>query len=62
MREFIGRSDVELTIDVPYTRGDLISRIHEEGEVLTSEHTADGTTMRVRVPAAFAGILEPLRA
>ncbi|MCF3937570.1 MULTISPECIES: GTPase HflX [Gordonia] len=62
VREFIGRSDVELTIDVPYTRGDLISRIHEEGEVLTSEHTADGTTMRVRVPAAFAGILEPLRA
>ncbi|MED5800200.1 GTPase HflX [Gordonia sp. Z-3] len=62
VREFIGRSDVELTIDVPYTRGDLISRIHGEGEVLTSEHTADGTTMRVRVPAAFAGILEPLRA
>ncbi|MEE4022838.1 GTPase HflX [Gordonia sp. PKS22-38] len=61
IREFVGRTDVELTIDVPYTRGDIVSRIHEEGEILTSEHTADGTTMRVRVPAAFAGVLEPLR-
>ncbi|MXP22371.1 GTPase HflX [Gordonia sp. HNM0687] len=61
VREFVGRADVELTVDVPYTRGDLISRIHEEGEVLTSEHTAEGTTMRVRVPSAFAGVLEPLR-
>jgi GTPase len=60
VREFVGRGDVELTIDVPYTRGDLISRIHEEGEVLSSEHTAAGTTMRVRVPAAFAGALDDL--
>ncbi|MBD1321788.1 GTPase HflX [Gordonia hankookensis] len=60
LREFIGRSDVELTIDVPYTRGDVVSRIHEEGEVLSSEHTADGTRMRVRVPAAFAGALDDL--
>ncbi|MFW0784786.1 GTPase HflX [Gordonia sp. CPCC 206044] len=60
IREFVGRGDVELTIDVPYTRGDLVSRIHEEGEVLTSEHTADGTRMRVRVPVAFAGGLADL--
>ncbi len=60
IREFIGRSDVEMTIDVPYTRGDLVSRLHEEGEVLSAEHTADGTTMRVRVPAAFAGALADL--
>ena len=60
IREFIGRGDVELTIDVPYTRGDLVSRIHAEGEVLSEEHDADGTTMRVRVPAAFAGELAAL--
>ncbi|MGV9714169.1 GTPase HflX [Gordonia sp. NPDC003424] len=60
IREFIGQSDVELTIDVPYTRGDLVSRIHEEGEVLSADHTADGTRMTVRVPRSFAGQLEGL--
>ncbi|QTI66917.1 GTPase HflX [Gordonia polyisoprenivorans] len=60
VREFVGRTDVELTLAVPYTRGDLISRIHEEGEVLASDHTADGTRMTVRVPQAFAGQLADL--
>ncbi|OZC30280.1 GTPase HflX [Gordonia polyisoprenivorans] len=60
VRDFVGRTDVELTLAVPYTRGDLISRIHEEGEVLASDHTADGTRMTVRVPQAFAGQLADL--
>ena len=60
IREFVGRSDVELTIAVPFSRGDIISRIHREGEVLATDHHADGTTMRVRVPSAFAGELAPL--
>ena len=60
IREFIGRGDVELTIEVPYTRGDLVSRIHAEGEVCSEQHGADGTRMRVRVPKAFAGELVDL--
>ncbi|GAA1480549.1 GTPase HflX [Gordonia sinesedis] len=60
IREFIGRADVELTISVPFARGDLVSRIHREGEVLSTDHDADGTTMRVRVPSAFAGELADL--
>lgn len=61
IREFVGRADVELTIDVPYTRGDLVSRIHEVGEVRSTDHTAHGTRMTIRVPRAFAGQLEALR-
>ncbi|WP_168699266.1 GTPase HflX [Gordonia paraffinivorans] len=61
VREFVGRSDVELTICVPFSRGDLVSRVHSEGEVLDSEHTETGTTMTVRVPASLAGELAPLR-
>jgi GTP-binding protein HflX len=38
---------------VPYDRGDLISRIHEQGEVLTSEHVADGTRVRAKVTPAI---------
>ena len=60
VREFVGREDVELTIEVPFSRGDIVSRIHSEGEVLTSEHTESGTTMKVRVPAAFAGEIADL--
>ncbi|GAC82946.1 GTPase HflX [Gordonia paraffinivorans NBRC 108238] len=61
VREFVGRGDVEMTIAVPFSRGDLVSRIHTEGEVLDSEHTETGSTMKVRVPAAFAGELADLR-
>ena len=61
IREFVGREDVEITIEVPFSRGDIVSRIHSEGEVITSDHTESGTTMKVRVPAAFAGEIADLR-
>ena len=61
IREFVGREDVEVTIEVPFSRGDIVSRIHSEGEVITSDHTESGTTMKVRVPAAFAGEIADLR-
>jgi GTPase len=48
---------VELTVSVPYTRGDLVSRVHGLGEVLDVDHTADGTVLRARVPAALAAEL-----
>jgi GTP-binding protein HflX len=49
--------EVELTVTVPYTRGDLVSRVHGQGEVLEMDHTADGTVLRARVPAALAAEL-----
>ena len=49
---------------VPYHRGDLVARAHEQGEVLTERHDADGTVLHARVPpplaaelAAFDGVL-----
>ncbi|MCR5976266.1 GTPase HflX [Gordonia jinghuaiqii] len=62
VRDFVGREDVEMTIDVPFSRGDIISRVHTEGEVISSEHSESGTTLKVRVPAAFAGEIADLRA
>ncbi len=54
-----GTSEVELV--VPYERGDLLSAIHERGEVLATEHDAAGTRVRVRLPdedvEAFEGLL-----
>jgi GTP-binding protein HflX len=43
---------------VPYERGDLVSRIHEYGEVLELDHTADGTRVRARVHAGLGSELE----
>ena len=50
-----------MSVDVllPYDRGDLVSRVHDEGEVLEEEHRADGTLVRALVPAALAGELAP---
>jgi GTP-binding protein HflX len=52
---------VSLDLLVPYDRGDIVARLHTDGEVLSECHVADGTEMTVRVPAAAAGPLSPYR-
>ncbi|MFI0423895.1 GTPase HflX [Spongiactinospora sp. 9N601] len=48
------RLDHEVRMLVPYDRGDLISRAHTEGEVLSVEHTGDGSILHARVlPSLF---------
>jgi len=53
--------EVELSVLVPYGRGDLLSRMHDSGTVLAAEHTADGTIVRARVDGALAALLAPYR-
>ena len=53
------RPEVEVTVLLPYTRGDLVTRVHDEAEVLDTEHTAAGTLVRARVGAALARQLRP---
>src|SRR5262245_48221213 len=48
------RPAVELDVMLPYHRGDLVARVHERGEVLSSEHTGEGTALRVRVNEMLA--------
>ena len=51
------RPAVELSVLVPYDRGDLVARVHQRGEVLATEHGDDGTLLRVRVdPVLAAGL------
>ncbi|MCL2544137.1 MAG: GTPase HflX [Nocardioidaceae bacterium] len=42
---------------VPYARGDLVDRIHRDGEILSLEHTADGTRIKGLATEALAGDL-----
>jgi GTP-binding protein HflX len=48
---------VEVVVLLPYTRGDLLSRVHSDGEPLEVEHRGDGTLVRARVPGALAADL-----
>ncbi|WP_408898285.1 GTPase HflX [Nocardioides sp. R1-1] len=51
------RPRVEFTALVPYARGDLIDRIHKDGEIGTLEHTAEGTRVTGRATEALASEL-----
>jgi GTP-binding protein HflX len=51
------RPPVEVRALVPYARGDLVDKIHRTGELLTTEHVADGTVIVARVNSALAAEL-----
>ena len=53
------RPAVELRVLLPYTRGDLVARLHGTAEVLSSEHTEDGTRLHARVSPDLAASLTP---
>ncbi|MFI0982864.1 GTPase HflX [Streptomyces sp. NPDC021093] len=48
------RPSVEIEALVPYIQGALISRAHAEGEVISEEHTPEGTQLKARVHAELA--------
>ncbi|RIK17502.1 MAG: GTPase HflX [Acidobacteria bacterium] len=51
------RPEILVDVLVPYDRGDLVARLHEEGEVLSEEHTADGTRVSAKVDEDLHGHL-----
>ncbi|MEC3914699.1 GTPase HflX [Nocardia sp. CDC160] len=55
--QILGGLDVEISVLLPYTRGDLLARIHADGKIITSDHEPDGTRVHARVPTALAGQL-----
>uniref|UniRef100_UPI0038CDC323 GTPase HflX n=1 Tax=Streptacidiphilus rugosus TaxID=405783 RepID=UPI0038CDC323 len=52
------RPSIEVTALVPYTRGDLVAKVHRDGEVLGEDHNGDGTVLHARVGAELAAELE----
>ncbi|MFF6794418.1 GTP-binding protein HflX [Streptomyces filamentosus] len=53
------RPEVEIEVLVPYTQGGLVSRVHAEGEMLSEEHTPEGTLVKARVHEELAAVLAP---
>ncbi|XVS66169.1 GTPase HflX [Actinosynnema sp. CA-299493] len=52
------RQEVVVEALVPYARGELVARVHREGEVLKERHTEEGTELSARVRPDLAGVLE----
>jgi len=57
LERLLPRHDREVMVTVPYDRGDLVARAHEEGEVLAVRHGEDGTELTARVPLGLAAEL-----
>ena len=51
---FLNTLDAHVKLLVPYTRGDIVSRVHEEGTVLSEEYEEQGTLIDVRLPRILA--------
>ncbi|MFL0291387.1 GTPase HflX [Mycobacterium sp. SMC-18] len=57
MCELVEPTDAAVDVTIPYERGDLVARVHAEGRVEATEHTADGTRIKGWVPMALAASL-----
>ena len=53
----IASGDTEVTLEIPFTRGDVVSRVHAEGAVVDEQHTQHGTRIVVRLPVSVASEL-----
>jgi GTPase len=62
MAELAAPTDTAVDVVIPYNRGDLVSRVHADGRVQQTEHIADGTRIRARVPVALAASLREFSA
>ncbi|WP_208092777.1 GTPase HflX [Blastococcus xanthinilyticus] len=56
--ERLPHPDVDVEVLVPYERGDLVARVHRDGEVLSEEHEGGGTRLSARVDGGLAAALE----
>lgn len=47
--EELSRLKVEVELDIPFERGELVARVHDEGEVLSESYTERGTHLVARI-------------
>ena len=54
------RPRVEITAVIPFTRGDLVSAIHERGEIFSEDYLPEGTSIHAMVDGSLAKVIENL--
>ncbi|WP_328320017.1 GTPase HflX [Streptomyces sp. NBC_00388] len=57
--EQLPRPKVAVEVLVPYTHGQLVARAHSDGEVISEEHTPEGTLLKALVHEELAADLLP---
>jgi len=61
LRELISqelpRPEIDVKAVLPYDRGDLLSRLHAEAEILSAEHREEGTLVHAKVHPTLTGEL-----
>ncbi|MDO5740118.1 MAG: GTPase HflX [Ornithinimicrobium sp.] len=57
VEDTLPRPQILVDVLVPYTRGDLVARLHEEAQILTEEHTCEGTRLTAKVDEDLQGHL-----
>ena len=58
IEQMLPHPQVSIDVVVPYSRGDLVSRVHAEGEIDTVDYVEAGTRVVARVGAALAAEIE----
>ena len=58
IEQMLPHPQVSIDVVVPYSRGDLVSRVHAEGEIDTVDYVEAGTHVVARVGAALAAEIE----
>ncbi|MBN9643315.1 GTPase HflX [Corynebacterium mendelii] len=55
---FLNTLDVHQRFTIPFSRGDVVARLHSQATVLNEQYTDEGTIMDVRLPRELACALE----
>lgn len=60
IESLLPRPKIEINTVIPYDRGDLVSAIHERGEILREEYLPEGTSLHARVDGGLAKEIEEI--
>ena len=57
MERELPRPEIDVVVLLPYSRGDLVSKLHDDADILGEEHTGEGTRVTARVKPELAAEL-----
>jgi GTP-binding protein HflX len=62
LEDELSKLRIEVTLDIPFDRGDVVSRVHEQGDVIEETYGETGTHLVARLPREALVELENFRA
>jgi GTPase len=59
LADYLDRSRLLVTLQIPYQRGDLVSLVHNYGQVVKEEHSSEVTVIKAYIDKTKLSVLEP---